>query len=102
MRNVIWLGIVSLFTDASTEMIIPLLPIFLTDVLHAGPLVLGWIEGLADATASVLKMVSGRWSDASRRRKIFVVAGYGTSSLVRPLIALAASAWHVLAIRVLD
>jgi MFS family permease len=102
MKNVVLLGIVSLFTDASTEMILPLLPIFLTQVLHAGPLAVGWIEGLADATASVLKVVSGRWSDAHGKRKPFVVAGYGISSSIRPLIALALSPWHVLAVRVID
>ncbi len=101
MRNVILLGLVSLFTDASTEMIIPLLPAFLTQ-LGAGALALGLIEGLADGTASLLKVVSGRWSDRLGRRKPLVVAGYGLSSLARPFIAAAVVTWHVLAVRILD
>jgi MFS family permease len=101
VKNVVLLGVVSLLTDASTEMIVPLLPAFL-GTLGAGALALGWIEGLADAVASLLKIVSGRWSDRLGRRKPIVVAGYGISSLVRPLIALAVTSTHVLAVRVVD
>jgi MFS family permease len=100
-RNVILLGVVSLLTDTATEMVIPLLPVFL-GTLGAGALALGWIEGLADAVASILKLVSGRWSDRMGKRRPLVLAGYGLASVVRPFIALAASAWHVLAVRVLD
>lgn len=100
-RNVVLLGVVSLLTDTATEMIVPLLPAFL-GTLGAGALALGWIEGLADAVASVLKLLSGRWSDASGRRKPFVIAGYGIASSVRPLFGAALAPWHVLAVRVVD
>ncbi len=96
------LGLVSLFTDVSSEMIFPLLPAFLTGVLRAGPAFLGIVEGAAETAAAVLKIVSGRASDRSRRRKPLVVAGYSLSSLVRPLVALASAPWHVLAIRLAD
>jgi MFS family permease len=96
------LGVVSLLTDTSSEMMVPLLPVFLTSVLGAGALALGWIEGLADATASVLKLVAGRWSDRSSRRRPLVVAGYTLSSAARPVVAAATAPWHLLAIRVLD
>jgi MFS family permease len=100
--NVVALGFVSLFTDAASEMIIPLLPIFLTTSLGAGALALGWIEGLADAVASTLKLYSGRWSDRMGRRKPLVLSGYGISTLARPLVALAMAPWHVVAVRVAD
>ena len=96
------LGIVSLMNDVSSEMITPLLPAFVTGTLKAGPAFLGLIEGAADAAASVLKIVSGALSDRLPRRKPLVVAGYGLASLVRPLMAAATAAWHVLAIRIAD
>ncbi|MBI4701244.1 MAG: MFS transporter [Deltaproteobacteria bacterium] len=82
-------------------MVLPLLPAFLA-ALGAGAFALGWIEGLAEAVASVLKLASGRWADRLGRSRPFVVAGYSLSSLVRPLVALAAASWHVLAVRVVD
>jgi MFS family permease len=96
------LGAVSLLTDVSSEMIYPLLPAFVTGTLRAGPAVLGAIEGLAEATASLVKLASGRLSDRLPRRKPLVVAGYALSSLARPLVALATGAGHVLAIRLTD
>lgn len=101
-RNVIGLGVVSLLTDASSEMIVPLLPAFVVTVLGGGALALGAIEGAAEAVASVLKLVSGRWADRVGRNRPFVLAGYGLSSLARPLVALAMAPWHVLLVRVLD
>jgi len=101
-RNVVLLGVVSLLTDTASEMIVPLLPLFLTSTLGAGALALGWIEGLADATASVLKLLSGRWADGLGRNRPLVVAGYAISSCVRPFVAAAAAVWHVLALRVAD
>ncbi len=100
--NVVLLGVVSLLTDTASEMIVPLLPMFVTSVLGASALALGWIEGLAEAAASVLKLLSGRLSDRTGRRRPFVVAGYALASMVRPFVALATSAWHVLGIRVTD
>ncbi len=101
-RTVRSLGLVSLLTDASSEMIYPLLPAFLTGTLRAGPAFLGIVEGLAETVAAVLKIVSGGLSDRLPRRKPLVVAGYSLSSLVRPLVALATAPVHVLAVRVLD
>jgi len=101
-RTVRSLGLVSLLTDASSEMIYPLLPAFLTGTLRAGPAFLGIVEGLAETVAAALKIVSGGLSDRLRRRKPLVVAGYSLSSLVRPLVALATAPAHVLAVRVLD
>lgn len=86
------LGLVSLLTDLSSEMIYPLLPVFLTAVLGAGPVALGLVEGVAEATSSMLKIVSGRATDRSGRRKPLVVAGYSISGVARPLIGLA-TAW---------
>ena len=101
-RTVRRLGLVSLLTDASSEMIYPLLPAFLTGPLRAGPAFLGIVEGLAETTASVLRIVSGTLSDRMQRRKPLVVAGYGLASFARPLMAIAMAPWHVLAIRVVD
>ncbi len=101
-RTVRSLGLVSFLTDASSEMIYPLLPAFLTGTLRAGPAFLGVVEGLAEAVAAILKIISGGVSDRLRRRKPLVVAGYSLSSAVRPLVALATAPAHVLAVRVVD
>ena len=89
-------------TDAATEAVYPLLPVFITQVLGGPPIALGIVEGAADATSSILKVFAGRWSDRLGARKPIVVAGYALSSLVRPFIALATSWAHVFAIRVTD
>jgi MFS family permease len=99
---VIALGAVSFFTDVSSEMIYPLLPLFLTTTLGASASFIGVIEGAAESTASLLKLASGWWSDRLRRRKPLVVAGYALASAARPLIGLAQSASQVLALRVTD
>ena len=101
-RTVLALSLVSLFTDASSEIIYPLLPLFLTTTLGASAEALGVIEGAAETTASLLKLASGWWSDRLARRKPLVVAGYAIASLARPLVAFAQSAGQVLAIRVTD
>jgi MFS family permease len=101
-RTVVMLGVVSLLTDASSEMIYPLLPIFLATTLGAGATVIGLIEGVAESTASLVKLGSGWWSDRLGRRKAIVVAGYTLSACARPLVALAGAGWHVLAIRFAD
>lgn len=101
-RTVFVLAAVSLLTDASSEMIYPLLPLFLSSVLGASATALGAIEGAAESVAALLKLGSGVWSDRLTRRKPLVVAGYGLASLVRPLIGLAQSAWQVGALRVTD
>lgn len=101
-RTVVVLGWASFFTDFSGEMIYPLLPVFLAGTLGAGPLPLGVIEGAAEATASLLKAVSGRIADRRPRRKPLVLAGYALSSVARPLVALAQTWPAVLAVRVTD
>ena len=79
----------SFFTDVSTEMIYPLLPVFLASVLGANASFIGAIEGVAETTASLLKLVSGWWSDKVRKRKPLVVIGYGVATFVRPFTAIA-------------
>jgi MFS family permease len=101
-RTVVVLGLVSLLNDAASEMITPLLPIFLTATLGAGPAVVGLVEGLAESTASILKLVSGRLADRGINPKILVMSGYGTSNLARPLIGAAIGWTAVLALRFLD
>jgi MFS family permease len=101
-QAVLALGLVSLLTDLSSEMIYPLLPVFLSTVLGAGAVALGIIEGVAESTAALLKVASGIWTDRSRRRKLPILAGYGLAGLVRPLIGLAGGWGFVLAMRFLD
>ncbi len=101
-RTVLALGAVSFLTDASSEMIFPLLPLLLASLPGAPAAALGVIEGVAEATAAGVKVVSGRLSDRAVRRKPLVVAGYALSSAVRPLVALAALWPHVLLVRFLD
>jgi MFS family permease len=101
-RNVWVLGVTSFLTDVSTEMIINLLPLFLANVLGAGTAVVGLIEGLAESTASLFKVFSGWLSDKLGRRKWLTVAGYGLSTLVKPLLYVAASWPWVLGVRFAD
>jgi len=100
--TVVALGFVSLFADVASEMIYPLLPVFLAGTLGAGAIALGVIEGVAESTASLLKLVSGAWSDRLKRRKPLLLAGYGVAGAVKPLIGLATSWFMVLGIRFAD
>ncbi|MFQ5743183.1 MAG: MFS transporter [Acidobacteriota bacterium] len=100
--TVLGLGGVSLLNDLASEMIYPLLPVFIAGVLGASTTMLGAIEGAAESVNSLLKLASGRLSDRLRRRKRLVLAGYLLSSLARPLIAATATAWQVLLLRGLD
>jgi len=101
-KNIVVLGIVSFLTDVSSEMIYPLLPIFLTTILGSSLAFLGLIEGIAESTASLLKLFSGWLSDRLKRRKSLTLWGYALSSLSRPLIALSTASWQVLLIRFTD
>ncbi len=101
-KNIFFLGVVSFLTDVSSEMIYPLLPIFLTNILKAPLSFVGLIEGIAESTASILKLFSGAISDKLRIRKPLILFGYGISSLAKPLIAIATAPWHILAIRFMD
>lgn len=96
------LGWVSFFTDVSSEMLYAITPIFLTTVLGASASVVGVIEGIAEATANVLKGLSGWYSDRIRNRKRFIFAGYLLSAIAKPLIAIAGSWLFVLFARFLD
>jgi MFS family permease len=99
----VWLlGWASLVTDLASEMIYPLLPIFLTRVLGASAMSLGVIEGAAEAANSVLKIAAGRVTDRTGAPKPIVLAGYGLSGAVRPLIALVTSWTQVLGLRFID
>src|SRR3954454_2871785 len=101
-RNVVALAVVSFLTDVSSEMTYPLLPLFLQTVLGASATTVGAIEGAAESTAALLKLLSGWLSAGGQRRKPLVLAGYGLASVIRPLVGLAQSASQVFAIRVSD
>lgn len=101
-KNVFITGLVSFFMDVSSEMIYPLVPLFLSNVLGANKSLIGLIEGIAESTASLLKVFSGWFSDRIGRRKGLMAAGYAISTLSRPLVALAGG-WHqVLGSRFMD
>ena len=101
-RNVVAIGLVSLLNDASSEIIYPLLPVFLTTGLGASAKAVGIIEGLAESIASLLKLFAGYLSDRWRKRKWFVVGGYALASFVRPFLGFAGNWQQVLAIRLTD
>lgn len=101
-KNIFSLGFVSFLTDLSSEMIYPLLPVFLTSVLGVKISFIGLIEGIAECTASLTKLFSGWISDKTKKRKLLVLIGYSISSISRPLVAIATSGWYVLAIRFFD
>lgn len=102
-RTVVIIGLVSLLNDFASEMVTPLIPLLLVTMLGAGPMALGFIEGLADTTTNLLKLWAGRRSDmAQQRRKPFLLFGYSLSNLVRPLIGFSDSWLMVLGIRVTD
>ena len=100
--NVLWLSAASFLNDASSEMIFPLLPVFLVGTLGAGPAFLGIVEGVAETTAAFVKLGGGWLSDRVKRRRALVGTGYGLAALTRPLMAAAMAPWHVLAIRFTD
>ncbi|MGD9716411.1 MAG: MFS transporter [Sulfuricurvum sp.] len=101
-KNIVGLGANSFFTDFSTEMILPLLPIFLERFLHATKTQIGLIEGLAELSVALLIALSGFYSDRLGRRKGIVVFGYGLSNLIKPLAFFAQSAGMVAMIRIGD
>ena len=101
-KNVVVLGLVSLFMDISSEMIYPLIPLYLNNVLHASKTSIGIIEGIAESTASILKVFSGWLSDRLGKRKALIFWGYGISVFSRPVLATATSWVHVLIYRFTD
>jgi MFS family permease len=100
-RTVIALGFTSFLTDIGSEMIFPLLPVFIASIGGA-PTFIGLIEGVADATSSVLKLASGLWADRVPRKKPLVLLGYSIATFSRPLMGVALVPWHVLGIRTVD
>lgn len=101
-RNVYITGFVSLLTDISSEMIYPVLPLFIVNVLGAPKTVLGLIEGVAESTSSIFKVFSGYLSDRFGRRKPLILFGYSLSNLVKPLLAVTSSWYQVLFLRFAD
>ena len=103
LPGTVWvLGIVSLLMDFSSELIHGLLPMYLTTTLGVGASTLGWIEGVAEATAMIVKVFSGSFSDAMTRRKPLLLLGYGVAALTKPLFPLASGAGLVFAARFMD
>lgn len=101
-RSVWLLGLISLVNDSASELVYPLVPLYLSSVLMAGPRVLGLIEGVAEALASLLKLWAGVMADRSGRSKPWVVAGYGLAGLARPALALVTGWPLLLALRLAD
>jgi MFS family permease len=103
-ENVFALGVVSLLTDVSSEMIYPLLPVFFTGLVSpaAAAIYIGLMDGIAESTSSILKIYSGRLSDKIGSRKPLALAGYALSTIARPLMAIAAAGWNVVVLRFFD
>jgi len=101
-RSVVALGLVALFMDTSSELVLSLLPLFLVSVLGASIITVGILEGIAEATASVAKLFSGVLSDRIGKRKALTVLGYGLSAVTKPIFPVAGSVMAVLAARFLD
>jgi MFS family permease len=101
-RTIFQLGLVSLFNDMAKEMIYPVVPLFLAQVLGAGPAAVGWVEGVAESTSSLLKVFSGIGADRMKKKKPFLIFGFAMSTLLRPLVGLASTWPWVLALRFAD
>ncbi len=102
MFNIILLGITSLLTDISSEMVYPILPIYLVTTLGVGPAILGLIEGIAESLASLIKVFSGYFSDEIKQRKPFTILGYASSTVGKLLLYISSSWLYVLFARVID
>lgn len=102
IRNVLYLGLVSFFTDFSTEMIMGILPTFIVNNLGASRAILGAIEGSSELTSYVFRMISGTLSDIFRKRKIFVIIGYGLSTISKPFFAFTGSWFDAFIVRATD
>lgn len=102
VSNIVWIGLVSLFVDMSTEMVYPLIPLFLTATLGATPAIVGMIEGIAESIASLLKVFSGYVGDMYRNKKRLTFIGYSASVVYKVLLLLSSSWAGVLLARVID
>ena len=101
-RNVLFLGLVSFFTDLSTKMVYPLVPLYLTAVFGVTPTLIGVIEGIVDSLASTLKIISGRIGDRFQKKKLLAFSGYSTGVLYKILLAFAGSWGGVLFAKIVD
>ena len=101
-KNVWYMGLTSFFTDVSSEMIFPILPLFLTTVLNANMAVVGLIEGVAESASALLKLISGWVSDKLGKKKPLIILGYSLSTLTKPVLAIATHWTHVLGVRFFD
>jgi MFS family permease len=103
LPKTVWLmGAISLLNDSASELVYPLLPLYLSSVLLAGPRFLGLMEGVAESLTALMKLASGALSDRFASRKLPMLLGYGFAGLARPLFAIAGSVFAVFALRVLD
>lgn len=102
MFNIILLGIASLLTDISSEMVYPILPIYLVTVLGASPAILGLIEGVAESSASLLKVFSGYFSDKIKSRKPLTILGYTSSTVGKLFLYISTNWWFVFIGRLID
>ena len=100
--NIFFLGLVSFLTDVSSEMTLTILPLFLTSVLGVGPAIIGLIEGIAESTATTLRVFSGWLADRTKKRKALTVVGYTLSSLAKPFLYFATTWGMVLGVRFTD
>ena len=101
-KNIYSLGLISFLTDISSEMVYPLLPVFLSSVLGVSITFIGLIEGTAESAASILKIFSGWISDKLKKRKPIILLGYGLSTIGKPFLYFAMLGWHVLTVRLID
>ena len=102
MRNVLMLGLVSFFIDFSTEMILGILPLFIVNNLGASRAILGAIEGSAELTSYAFRMVSGALSDKIKKRKLFVLIGYGLSTVRKPFFIITTAWSDAIVVRMVD
>src|SRR5512139_2046912 len=101
-RSIWALGFVSMFMDISSEMVHALLPVYLVTVLGASTLTVGFVEGIAEATANITKIFSGALSDWLGRRKLLITIGYGLAAFTKPIFPLATTVGWVVAARFID
>ena len=101
-KTVKGLSVVSLFNDFASEMIYPLLPAFVTRTLGGSPALLGLLDGAAELTSAVVKLVSGRLADRPGWKRPLILGGYLSAVLIRPLMTITGAAWQVVGFRVLD
>jgi MFS family permease len=101
-KNVFWLGVISYFTDFSSEMLMPILPIFFQDVLGINKAFIGLIEGTAESFSSFMKVISGYISDKIKKRKFFIIIGYAIPAFIKPIYIFASSWWNIFILRFIE